>query len=59
MNNIDNNQFILLSENELINIDAGGFWGDVGYVVGYIAGKFAKAQELELDGIGGPTARHT
>lgn len=49
----------LLSDSEILNIEGGGFFRDLGYAIGYALGSFAKAQERELDGLGGPIAAHS
>ncbi|CAM3643108.1 hypothetical protein [Sphingobacterium prati] len=59
MEKLNNLDLELLSDSEILSIDGGGFFRDLGFAIGYAFGSFAKAQERELDGgLGGPTANH-
>jgi len=33
----------ILSDDMLLNIEGGDFWGDVGYALGYLAGSIVKS----------------
>ncbi|PVH24311.1 hypothetical protein [Sphingobacterium corticibacter] len=49
----------ILSESEILDIDGGGIFEDIGYAIGYAFGTFWDAQGSGMNGnIGGPSARY-
>ncbi len=43
MENLNEMNLSELTLNEMVSIDAGGFWGDVAYGIGYVAGSFYRS----------------